>query len=213
LTEAREGIRLGRSLIGGEVMSQRKKRSRTGEALSAERTSPEAETQLEVFVADARSRNALDEWRRGEAMLRYMAGQSVISIAQEMRVSRGSVNLWLRWYETMGLEGLKTWKPNGAKPKLSVTQKAELVRIVEAGPQASGFESGVWTGPMVGQVIRDRFGVSYHNHTIPPLLHRLGFSLQRPRKRLCRADAEKQRDWVEEKLPTIKKKPLPAGGC
>ncbi len=29
--------------------------------------------------------------------------------------------------------------------------------------------------------------------------------MQRPRKRLCRADAEKQREWVEERLPAIKK--------
>ncbi len=89
--------------------------------------------------------------------------------------------------------------------ELSVEQREELMRVVEAGPQAAGFESGVWTGPMVGQSIRERFDVSYHNHWIPPLLHQLGFSLQRPRKRLCRADAEKQREWVEGRVSAIKK--------
>lgn len=194
-------------------MPTRKKRSKTGQALSAERTSPEAMAALEAFVMSAKARNALDEWRRGIAMREYVAGRPVMEIAKQLQVVRGSVNLWLRWYETIGLEGLKTLKPGRSDPKLTVEQQAELTRIVEAGPQAAGFESGVWTGPMVGQVIRERFGVSYHNHHVPVLLHRLGFSLQRPRKRLCRADAEKQREWVEEKLPTLKKRSPPAGGC
>ncbi len=43
-------------------MSRQKKRSKTGEAISAGRTSPEARARLEAFVADARARNALDEW-------------------------------------------------------------------------------------------------------------------------------------------------------
>ena len=42
------------------------------------------------------------------------------------------------------------------------------------------------------------------------LLHQLGFSVQRPRKRLARADAEAQAQWLREKLPAIKKKPRPA---
>jgi transposase len=60
---------------------------------------------------------------------------------------------------------------------------------------------------MVGEVIRQRFGIEYHNHHIPRLLHELGFSVQRPRKRLARADAEKQRVWLAQRLPAIKKKP------
>ena len=66
-------------------------------------------------------------------------------------------------------------------------------------------EDQAWTGPMVGQVIRWRFGVSYHNHHVPVLLHRLGFSVQRPRKRLSRADAALQEEWVKERLPATKK--------
>jgi hypothetical protein len=37
-------------------------------------------------------------------------------------------------------------------------------------------------------------------------LHELGFSVQRPRKRLARADAQAQAAWLKEKLPAIKKK-------
>ena len=58
---------------------------------------------------------------------------------------------------------------------------------------------------MIGDLIAQRFGVRYHNHHVPRLLHALGFSVQRPRRRLARADAALQAVWLREKLPRIKK--------
>jgi hypothetical protein len=47
--------------------------------------------------------------------------------------------------------------------------------------------------------------VRYHNHHIPRLLHPLGFSVQRPRKRLARADAPARELWLRVRLLAIKK--------
>jgi hypothetical protein len=58
----------------------------------------------------------------------------------------------------MGAEGLRDAERPGP-PRLSEAQKAELATIIEAGPQAAGFTSGMWTGPMIGDLIRRRFGV------------------------------------------------------
>jgi transposase len=122
-------------------------------------------------------------------------------------VVRGAVYQWLRWYEVAGSEGLRARKSPGAPPRLSAEQKKALVAIIMAGPQSIGLTSGMWTGPMVGDVILERFGVRYHYQHIPRLLHQLGFSVQRPRKRLARADSEAQAMWLRERLPAIKKKP------
>lgn len=89
---------------------------------------------------------------------------------------------------------------------LTGEQLGELAAVVSAGPEAAGYNSGVWTGPMIGDWIQREYGVKYHNHHIPRLLHRLGFSVQRPRKRLARADLEKQEYWLRARLPAIKKK-------
>ena len=87
---------------------------------------------------------------------------------------------------------------------------SQVCGLIEIGPQAAGYSSGVWTGPMIANLIEERFGVRYHNHHIPRLLGRLGFSVQRPRKRLARADAEAQAIWLRDKFPAIKKKRRPA---
>lgn len=143
-------------------------------------------------------------------MLGYIEGRRVVELAEELQVTRGSVNRWLQWYETAGAPGLLTARAPGPAPKLSEAQRSELITVIEKGPRVAGYSSGVWTGPIIGDLIAQRFGVRYHNHHIPRLLHELGFSVQRPRRRLARADVDAQAVWLREKLPAIKKKPRPA---
>jgi transposase len=56
-------------------------------------------------------------------------------------------------------------------------------------------------------LIEERFGVTYHWKYVPELLHKLGFSVQRPRKRLSQADQQAQEYWLRKRLPELKKKP------
>lgn len=163
-------------------------RARNGEAIGPKGRSPSARKRLRRLLRTALKRNDLDVWRRARAVLGYIEGSSVVDLATELEVTRGSVNRWLRWYETLGVSGLLTERPPGPMPKLDAEQRQELTALIEAGPQAAGYSSGVWTGPMIGDLIAGRFGVQYHNHHVPRLLHALGFSVQRPRRRLARVD-------------------------
>jgi transposase len=185
-------------------------RSKTGEAISADRRTPTARKMLRRFIDAAQKRGDLGCWRRGRAVLGYLDDRRVVDLAIEAGVTRGSVNRWLQWYEALGVDGLLTGTAPGAPPRLTDEERAQLIAIVEGGPMAAGYQSGVWTGPMIGDLIQQRFGVGYHNHHIPRLLHQLGFSVQRPRKRLAHADALAQEYWLRVRLPTIKKKPPPA---
>jgi len=185
-------------------------RCKNGEAISPAGCSVAARKTLGRFLDDARSRNDLDVWRRARGVLGYIEGRRVVDLAAELDVTRGSVNRWLQWYEALGVDGLLTGIPPGPVPKLSEAQRDDLTTLIESGSREAGYTSGVWTGPMIGDLIAQRFGVRYHNHHVPRLLHELGFSVQRPRRRLARADKEAQAMWLREKLPRIKKKPPPA---
>ena len=182
-------------------------RAKNGEAISRRRKTAAAKRKLRGLAKRSQKAGDLATWRRAHAVLGYIEGKTVIALCDELDVVRASVNRWLQWYEASGLEGLKPRKAPGATPRLSDEHRSELVTIIEAGPQAAGFMSGVWTGPMIGALIRECYRVSYHNHHIPRLLHSMGFSVQRPRKRLARADAEAQAQWLRKRLPRIKKKP------
>jgi transposase len=183
------------------------RKAKTGEAISPQHRTAAARKRLRRFIKNAKDRSDLAAWQRGKAILGYIDGERVVDLAERLEVSRGSVNRWLGWYEALGVEGLLTGKPPGAAPKLSEKQRLELGQLIEAGPLAAGYTSGVWTGPMIADLIQSKFDVSYHNHHVPRLLNQLGFSVQRPRKRLARADVEAQEYWVRTKFPAIKKKP------
>lgn len=187
-------------------------RSRNGHAISAVGRCPSARQKLRRFIGERAKQGNLAEWRRGRAVLGYIEGRRVVELAAELAVTRGSINRWLQWYEAAGVDGLATGVAPGPAPRLGEAERQALIVWVEAGPLAAGYASGVWTGPMIGDLIERRFGVHYHKHHVPRLLHELGFSVQRPRKRLARADAEAQATWLRERFPAVKKKPVRAVG-
>lgn len=181
-------------------------RSQPGQAIQRSRRRGTQLKQLDEFIAEAQLKNDLAEWRRGRAVRSYIDGRKVTAIANEYGVTRGSVNRWLQWYNADHVDGLRTRIAEGPAPKLTEEQREALTVIIELGPMQAGYQSGVWTGPMIGDLIEERFGVRYHNHHVPRLLHQLKFSVQRPRKRLARADLARQATWLRNTFPAIKKK-------
>jgi transposase len=181
-------------------------RAKNGEAISPRRRRGKDLQRLRALLSEASVHGDLSVWRRAKAVLGYIQGKSVIQMSKELDTERSAINRWLAWYDADGADGLRTRKPPGAAPRLSDSQREELIAVIEAGPQSAGYSAGIWTGPMIGQWIQKRFGVRYHNHYVPALLHQLGFSVQRPRKRLARADLAAQDVWMRERLPAIKKK-------
>ena len=130
---------------------------------------------LRRLLAKAEKQGDLKTWRRAKAVEGYLRGDRVIAIAGQLGVTRGSVNRWLQCCDAQGAEGLKPRKAAGPTPRLTEGQLSELATVIEAGPQSVGYCSGVWTGPMIGDMIRRRYQVKYHNHYIPVLLHKEGF--------------------------------------
>jgi transposase len=185
-------------------------RSRTGEAIRPSRRSAPEMRRLRSLLEESQRNGDLEQWRRAKAVLGYLDGRRVVALSDDLGVTRGSINRWLQWYDRLGAAGLRTRVPPGPAPRLTAVQRRELVAVIEAGSQSAGFTSGVWTGPMIGDWIRRRFGVRYHHQYIPELLHKLGFSVQRPRRRLARADKARQAIWLKKIFPSIKKKPSPA---
>ena len=64
---------------------------------------------------------------------------------------------------------------------------------VQASPRAAGIEVGDWTWKVVRTFCQQRFGITLCRSSCLNYLHRLGFVVRRPKKRLLKAD-EAQRD-------------------
>lgn len=144
---------------------------------------------------------------RLHAVLLNADGQTSGHIAELLKAPRSKVSEWLSNYEEHGIEGLLEGYRSGRPPRLTEAQRVALDDIIESGPVAYGLDIGIWTSPMIARIIEEEFGISYHPGHVRKLLDKMGFSVQRPRRLLARADPKAQERWRRRTYPGIKKKP------
>lgn len=143
---------------------------------------------------------------RLHAVLLNNDGKTSGEIATVLKSPRSCVSEWLRNYEDHGYDGLLEGHRSGRVPKISESDKTALRDIIDSGPVAYGFLSGVWTSPMIARIIREEFKQEYHPGHVRKLLAQLGFSVQRPKRLLAKADLQLQDRWRRYTYPNIKKK-------
>lgn len=148
---------------------------------------------------------------RIQGILMSLEGHTAGEIARDLKVHRSTVPLWVeQWneYREEGLwEGHRSGRPHGLDQK----DRERLCDILDSGPVAYGLETGIWTSPLVRQVIADEFGQEYHVGHVRKLLRQLGYSVQRPTTRLVQADLRQKRKWVRYTYPNLKKTPKAKG--
>src|SRR5580698_3968769 len=91
--------------------------------------------------------------RRSKAEGLLIKGYSQAEIARLLEVSRQSVSRWSRQRLTGGNAAAGR---AGRKPRLNGAQEGELLKLLSAGPEASGFPTRRWTLKWVARLIRDR---------------------------------------------------------
>ena len=69
---------------------------------------------------------------------------------------------------------------------------------MRASPRAAGIEAGAWNWRVVRLFCRGRFGVTLCRSSCLNYLHRLGFVVRRPKKRLLKADEATRAAFVRE---------------
>ncbi len=92
-------------------------------------------------------------------------------------------------FNASGPEGLKDAWWSGAEPRLCEARKAELAEIVEIGPDPAVDGVVRWRRVDLQKVIKERFGVDYHERYVSTLLKELGFSHMSARPRHPAQDA------------------------
>jgi transposase len=148
---------------------------------------------------------------RIQGILMSLDGYSTGEIARQLKVARSGVPVWIQHWNEHAEEGLWEGHRSGRPPELSVRQRERLADILDSGPVAYGLDTGLWTSPLVAQVIREEFDCTYHPGHVRKLLRRLGYSVQRPTTRLVQADLRQKRKWTRYTYPNLKKTPKGKG--
>ena len=109
--------------------------------------------------------------------------------AQLGGVGRQIVRDWVVRFNAEGPDGLITRKAPGHPPKLNDTQRAELVQIVECGPDPEVDGVVRWRLLDLADWVWRRFGISLSEATLSRELKALGFSKLSARPRHHAQDA------------------------
>lgn len=133
-------------------------------------------------------------------------GRKQAEVADRCGVPLRTVEEWIKRYRREGCRGMRNRPIPGKPPRLTEKQRGKLKEAVLKGPEANGFDSGVWTAPMLVEWIWKKFHVRYSASQVRRILHALGFSVQYPRQVLSKANLKEQRRWMREEWPRIKKK-------
>jgi transposase len=146
-----------------------------------------------------------------QGILLSLDGHTTGEIAQRLKIHRSTVPTWIDHWNQYGTEGLWEGHRCGRPAGLAAKERERLCDILDSGPVAYGLETGIWTSPLIGQVIREEFDQEYHPGHVRKLLKQLGYSRQRPTTRLVQADLAQKRKWVRYTYPKLKKTPKAKG--
>lgn len=140
-----------------------------------------------------------------KALLMFESGDVIIArVARELGVARQTVSGWYQRWEKNGAAGLELEKP-GPEPKLTEIQWQEILGALLLGARANGYDTELWTLERIADLVYKKTNVRYHPSRICTLLHRFGWSCQKPQRSAKERNEEKIASWVAEDWPQIKK--------
>lgn len=132
-------------------------------------------------------------------------GMRQADVARKYGVSGASVCRWAKAFREEGLEALRARKPPGAEPRLSGEQRARLLGMLIEGAARHGWSTDLWTTKRIGELIRREFGVRYNSNYVAELLHDMGLSWQKPRRRAREKDEARKRTWLRTTWRQVRK--------
>jgi transposase len=157
--------------------------------------------------AAQRERDRLQARRLRAAEL-FAVGVTQAEVARQLGVSAQAVNVWHARFTQGGVEALCSRGPSGPAPRLSDAQLAKVEQALLEGATANGFTGELWTLDRIATVIERLTGVQHHPAWVWALLrHRLGWTVQRPKRRAAERDQAAIDRWVKQRWPAIKQTP------
>jgi transposase len=160
---------------------------------------------LNKKASDAEFNGDIKALKRVQVMLMINEGNKFETIALILKISKETIRLWIKDFLLLGIRFLKYQKSPGRPPKLTKSQKKQLAKIIDDGPEKKGFSSACWRTPMVQKIIQEEFGVTYSCFYLSALLKNMGYSYQKATFVSAKRDHEIRKIWITKIWPQILK--------
>ena len=119
------------------------------------------------------------------------------AVAHALERDAHTIGQWATAFAERGPAAL-AFEQSGASPPLNEEQQAEFKGTAPGSPSQGGIDLSNWNWKVVRRFVEERFGLSLCRSSCLNYLHRLGFVLKRPKKRLVKADLVRREAFVSE---------------
>ena len=130
-------------------------------------------------------------------MLAISGTSDLKDISEQVNISTTSISNWIKKADEEGFESLRQKPIPSRLPRLTLSQKNEIIRYLIDDPNKHGYR--VWDGVSLSKLIYEKFNVTLKVRQCQYLLHKHGFSLVRPQPFPCK-DPDDQRRLDFKKL-------------
>ncbi len=140
------------------------------------------------------------------AVARVREGESPSAVIASYGMNRTTIHKWLNRAKGKGagVRKLRARKATGRPRTLTGQQERQIFHWVNGkSPMHHGFDFGLWTRPIVRELVQQKFGVTLSLASIGALLARLGLTPQKPLQRAYQRDPEAIERWQRETYPAI----------
>jgi transposase len=132
------------------------------------------------------------------AILQTWDGKPSTEVAKDIHMADTNVRKWVHRYNEFGIAGLIDTRHSNRASYLSPEQKQAVKEALQKSPRECGLNKSNWTMPLLKKWISKQWGINYKTSSLYDLVHKLGFTLQRPKKQSRNAKKELQEQYKKE---------------
>lgn len=145
--------------------------------------------------------------RRKQAVDAVRNGESPLVVARVMRIPLRTLFKWISRYRHGGYDALREGERSGRPRKVSGEVMQWLYESITLGdPRQYQFDFCLWTLGIVGQLLKEKFGIQLSKSGVSRLLNHLGLSPQRPIYRSYKRDPKEMRKYLDKTFPGLRAK-------
>lgn len=153
---------------------------------------PDAETYVAAIQDEISHTREGRYFHRLDVILYVLQGASPYDAARLFGHSPRTIEYWVHRLLSHGLAGLGEGNRTGRPGRLSATDLQKLQNDLRRSPRGLGYSQNLWDGVLLSHHLEKEYSTSLSVRQCQRLFHKLGFSLQRPRRQAAEANSELQ---------------------
>ena len=153
---------------------------------------PDAETFVAAIQDEISHTREGRYFHRLDVILYVLKGASPYDAARLFGHSPRTIEYWVHKLVSNGLAGLWEGERTGRPRRLSASELQMLEKEIRRSPRELGYDQNLWDGVLLSYHLTKEYSISLSVRQCQRLFHKLGFSLQRPRRQASEADLLQQ---------------------